>query len=170
MGQRTPIPLLEGIGAMTLPEMFTARYDHRLADIPIKPSPDVPGAWTMFCECGYGGIADSPEAAAVALGRHLDPKPTGVEGALAAVSDLREALSTIRIRSPQYAPGTEPTKADMCKQILEMIEHGIRQIETATQPPLFPDNAGSIIGAMFTPPEGDGPPYTHIIVPPEEPD
>lgn len=46
---------------------------HRIADDPVKPNASIPGAWDLWCECGYGGTADSPEAAVIALARHLEP-------------------------------------------------------------------------------------------------
>jgi hypothetical protein len=39
-------------------------------------------------------------------------------------------LAEIRLPSPAYAPGSEPSAADACGQVLQLIEFSIRQIET----------------------------------------
>jgi hypothetical protein len=64
-----------------------------------------------------------------------DEQTGGTAKALAAVAELRKALTAIPLRSPQYAPGTEPTAGDACRRLLEMIEYGIRQIEVFVGPP-----------------------------------
>lgn len=46
--------------------------EHRLPDIPIKPSPWLPGAWDISCGCGWGAVSDSPEAAVIGLAEHLE--------------------------------------------------------------------------------------------------
>ena len=57
-----------------------------------------------------------------------EPKPTGVVGACIALGDLREALATIPLPNPMYRAGTEPTAADACEEIVQMIDFVIRQI------------------------------------------
>jgi hypothetical protein len=53
---------------------------------------------------------------------------TGTVGALLLLSDLRNVMGTLRERSPIYEPGTGPTAADNCRQILEMIEFCLKQL------------------------------------------
>jgi hypothetical protein len=70
--------------------------------------------------------------------------------ALSAVTELRKALTTIPLPSPAHAPGTEPTAADACRQLLEMIEHGIRQIEVFVGAlDVNPDGRVKIIGGPW---------------------
>ena len=64
-----------------------------------------------------------------------DPKPTGIVGAAMALDDLREAMKTIRYRSPLYRPGTGPTAEDACHHVLDMIEHGIKLVSTYLEVP-----------------------------------
>ena len=47
--------------------------EHRVADIPIKPSITIADAWETCCRCGWGATCDSPEAAAIGLAWHLLP-------------------------------------------------------------------------------------------------
>ena len=54
--------------------------------------------------------------------------PRGAGSALAALAQLRLALSEIRLPSPSFAPGTEPTALDACERLLELLDFGIRQI------------------------------------------
>ena len=44
--------------------------------------------------------------------------------------DLRDAMAEIQIAHPAYSPGTGPTAADNCKQILDMMDWSVRQIAT----------------------------------------
>jgi hypothetical protein len=66
--------------------------------------------------------------------RHL--KADGVPGAMFALADLRAALGTIVQPHPAYRPGHEPTAADACAQVLEMLEHGLHQISRYLGEPL----------------------------------
>jgi hypothetical protein len=71
--------------------------------------------------------------ALVEWGRQLEAqRPTGTVGVQLAVADVRTALRGIPLTSPAHQPGTEPTAADACKQLLEMIEHCLRSIESFT--------------------------------------
>ena len=45
-----------------------------------------------------------------------------VEGALAKLAELREAMVVIKLRSPLYAEGAEPSAADACSLILDAID------------------------------------------------
>jgi hypothetical protein len=58
-----------------------------------------------------------------------EPKPVGVVGALLALADLREAMATIEVPHPAYVPGTGPTAADNCAQVLDMVQHGLEMLE-----------------------------------------
>ena len=53
--------------------------------------------------------------------------PAVIEAAVALVK-LRDAMSMICITSPAYMPGTGPTHADACKHVLDLMDHGIRQL------------------------------------------
>lgn len=56
--------------------------------------------------------------------------------AAAQVVELRKTLSEIRLPSPQYAPGHEPTAADALSQGMQVVEHILRQIEAFIDPML----------------------------------
>lgn len=74
--------------------------------------------------------SDPTVHALVEWGRQLEAnRPDGVMGVHLAVLDVRTALASIPLPSPQYAPGTEPTAAQACGQLLEVIEHCLRSIE-----------------------------------------
>lgn len=53
--------------------------EHKVADIPIKPSTNIIDAWETYCECGWGANCDSPEAAVIGLAWHLLPTLTTEE-------------------------------------------------------------------------------------------
>jgi hypothetical protein len=63
-------------------------------------------------------------------------RPGGTIGAHLALADLRYALSTIKISGPQYAPGHEPSLEDTTRQLLDFIEHALKQIEVVLGPGL----------------------------------
>ena len=56
--------------------------------------------------------------------------PGGVVGAQIALADLRTAMATIRDNHPAYAPGTGPSAADNCAQVLDMLNHGLTMVRT----------------------------------------
>jgi hypothetical protein len=58
-------------------------------------------------------------------GRRHDP---AIVRAGLALVELRDAMQDVRITSPSYMPGHEPTAADNCSAILDMLDHGIRNI------------------------------------------
>lgn len=56
------------------------------------------------------------------------------DGARLALAELRRELSTITYPQPWYRPGSEPTAADACSQLLETVEYAIKQIEIYVGP------------------------------------
>jgi len=57
--------------------------------------------------------------------RTTDP---AIVRAAGAVVDLRNALTDVRQILPSYMPGHEPDAADNCKDILDMLDHGVRLV------------------------------------------
>ena len=63
----------------------------------------------------------------------------GLVGAQLALSDLRVALSSVRLSHPAFMPGTGPTAADSLKQVLEMTDWCLHQLATYLDVPSTPN-------------------------------
>ena len=55
-------------------------------------------------------------------------EPIGVDAAQEALLDLKSAMSTISQPTPAYKPGKEPTAADHCAQVLELMDALLKQL------------------------------------------
>jgi hypothetical protein len=55
--------------------------------------------------------------------------------ARALINELRATLGEIRYRHPAWAPGTGPTAADNCKQLLDLMDHAVDQLAVYVGPP-----------------------------------
>lgn len=62
-------------------------------------------------------------------------KPTGVVGAMLALSDLRQALATIQVPDPHYWHETPPTAADHLHDLLEIMDWHLHQISAYLNEP-----------------------------------
>ena len=82
------------------------------------------------------GVCKQLLKAAADAGYQIVPKPTNVDRshdpaivrAAGCLVDLRNAMADVRVTTPSYSPGTGPTGADNCKDVLAMLDHGIRMI------------------------------------------
>lgn len=113
----------EHLGPINLDEQ-TVR---RLADsLPLTP----PSMTAVVLDClhtfGYG-LVRLP-VTTVEDQRHEHRDDPAVMRAAAALVDLRNAMADVRQTLPSYMPGHEPTAADNCKHVLDLIDHGVRQI------------------------------------------
>jgi len=68
----------------------------------------------------------------------LDLEPQGSDvwrrEAHLALGDLREAMSMIPLPSPAYEPGAEPTAAEACYMVLNLMEHLMKQLDRFVGP------------------------------------
>lgn len=75
-------------------------------------------------------LATAESSLAGRLARKHDPAVVRAAGALV---ELWEAMQDVRITHPGYMPGSEPSAADNCGAILDMLDHGIRNIAAYLQ-------------------------------------